>query len=224
MIALAQGGVTGSGVGRGGNKLADYLPLAQSDFIFAVIAEELGLAGVVLVIVLFALVVQRAFAIGRQAIVLERVFGGLAAQGIGIWFGAQSFINMGVNLGVLPTKGLTLPLLSYGGSGVLLNLVSVCNSEDPKVLWGFISRYVPNATPATEPFLDRLVGRCLRRLLVSRSGVGAELIAHVRQTFRWAFALIGLAGRRTVARHVHCQQSVVILGDRDRLHAIGLPT
>jgi len=90
-----------------------------------VIAEELGLVGVTFVIFLFALVVQRAFAIGRQAIVLERVFGGLAAQGIGIWLGVQSFINMGVNMGLLPTKGLTLPMMSFGGSGILANCVAL---------------------------------------------------------------------------------------------------
>jgi cell division protein FtsW len=74
---------------------------------------------------LFAVVIQRCFEIGRQAIAMERVFSGLVAQGVGIWFGAQSFINMGVCLGLLPTKGLTLPLVSYGGSGIVMNLCAL---------------------------------------------------------------------------------------------------
>jgi cell division protein FtsW len=91
----------------------------------AVIGEELGFVGVMLMIVLFAIVVQRCFEIGRQAIAMERVFGGLVAQGVGIWFGVQAFINIGVCLGLLPTKGLTLPLVSYGGSGIVMNLVAL---------------------------------------------------------------------------------------------------
>jgi len=90
-----------------------------------VIAEELGFAGVVTVIVLFAILIQRAFAIGRQAVVLERNYAALVAQGIAIWFGVQSFINMGVNMGLLPTKGLTLPMMSFGGSGILANCVAI---------------------------------------------------------------------------------------------------
>ena len=82
-------------------------------------------ASVLAVIVLFALVVQRAFAIGRQSLLLERAYGGLVAQGIGIWIGVQAFINMGVNMGLLPTKGLTLPLMSFGGSGILANCVAL---------------------------------------------------------------------------------------------------
>ncbi|MCE1185273.1 MAG: FtsW/RodA/SpoVE family cell cycle protein, partial [Rhodocyclales bacterium] len=77
------------------------------------------------VVVLFAVLVQRCFAIGRQAIVLERTYPALVAQGIGIWLGVQSFINMGVNMGLLPTKGLTLPLMSFGGSGILANCVTL---------------------------------------------------------------------------------------------------
>ena len=89
------------------------------------IAEELGFFGVLAVIALFALVVQRAFAIGRQAVALERLYPALVAQGIGIWIGIQGFINMGVNMGLLPTKGLTLPLMSFGGSGILSNCVAL---------------------------------------------------------------------------------------------------
>jgi len=102
-----------------------YLPEAHTDFIMAVIGEELGLVGVLVVLGLFYWLVKRAFDIGRQAIALDQFFAGLAAKGIGIWIGVQTFINMGVNLGLLPTKGLTLPLMSYGGSGVLINCVGL---------------------------------------------------------------------------------------------------
>ena len=89
------------------------------------IGEELGFVGVLVVILLFYWIVRRAFEIGRQALALDRTFAGLMAKGIGIWFGSQAFINMGVNLGLLPTKGLTLPLVSYGGSGILLNCIAL---------------------------------------------------------------------------------------------------
>jgi len=124
LIAFGRGEWFGVGLGASVEKLF-YLPEAHTDFLLAVIAEELGFLGVLAVIAMFALLVQRAFAIGRQALLLERVFAGLAAQGIGIWFGVQSFINMGVNTGLLPTKGLTLPLMSYGGSGILANCVAL---------------------------------------------------------------------------------------------------
>jgi len=103
----------------------NWLPEAHTDFLLAVIGEEFGLVGVTLVIVLFFWMVRRMMLIGRQAIALERVFAGLVAQGVAVWMGFQAFINMGVNLGALPTKGLTLPLMSYGGSAVLVNLVAV---------------------------------------------------------------------------------------------------
>ena len=124
LIAFGRGEWFGVGLGASVEKLF-YLPEAHTDFLLAVIAEELGFVGVLAVVVLFGLLVQRAFAVGRQALLIDRVFSGLAAQGIGIWLGVQAFINMGVNLGVLPTKGLTLPLMSFGGSGIVANCVAL---------------------------------------------------------------------------------------------------
>ena len=114
----------GQGLGSSVEKL-HYLPEAHTDFLLAVIGEELGFVGVALVIVAFFWLTRRCFLIGRQAIALDRVFAGLYAQGIGIWMGGQAFINMGVNLGALPTKGLTLPLMSFGGSAILMNCVAL---------------------------------------------------------------------------------------------------
>jgi cell division protein FtsW len=124
LIAFGRGEWLGVGLGASVEKLF-YLPEAHTDFLLAVIAEELGFAGVALVIALFAWIVVRAFAIGRQASLHERHFAALAAQGIGVWIGFQALINMGVNVGLLPTKGLTLPLMSYGGSGLLVNFVAL---------------------------------------------------------------------------------------------------
>ncbi|RJG09425.1 putative lipid II flippase FtsW [Massilia cavernae] len=124
LIAFGRGEFFGVGLGASVEKL-HYLPEAHTDFIMAVIGEELGLAGVLVVIAMFYWLVKRAFDIGRQAIAIDQTFAGLAAKGIGIWIGVQTFINMGVNLGLLPTKGLTLPLMSYGGSGVLINCVGL---------------------------------------------------------------------------------------------------
>jgi cell division protein FtsW len=120
LIAFGRGEWLGVGLGASVEKLF-YLPEAHTDFLLAVIAEELGFAGVALVIALFVTMIVRAFAIGRQAAALERNFPALVAQGIGLWLGVQAIINMGVNMGVLPTKGLTLPLLSFGGSGIAAN-------------------------------------------------------------------------------------------------------
>ena len=124
LIAFGRGEWFGVGLGASVEKLF-YLPEAHTDFLLAVIAEELGFAGVLAVIALFGIVVARAFAIGRQAALLERPFAALTAQGIGLWLGVQAIINMGVNMGVLPTKGLTLPLLSFGGSSIVATLVAV---------------------------------------------------------------------------------------------------
>ena len=124
LIALGRGEIFGVGLGGSVEKL-HWLPEAHTDFLVAVIGEEFGLIGVLALIVLFLWMTRRIIHIGRQAVALERVFAGLVAQGVGIWMGFQGFINMGVNLGALPTKGLTLPLMSYGGSAILVNLVAL---------------------------------------------------------------------------------------------------
>jgi len=124
LIAFGRGEIFGQGLGSSVEKL-HYLPEAHTDFLLAVIGEELGFIGVACVIVAFFWLARRLFHIGRQAIALDRVFAGLYAQGIGIWMGGQAFINMGVNLGVLPTKGLTLPLMSFGGSAIVMNMVAL---------------------------------------------------------------------------------------------------
>ena len=124
LIAFGRGEWFGVGLGASVEKLF-YLPEAHTDFLLAVIAEELGLVGVAVVIGLFLWLVLRAFAIGRQAALRERHFSALVAQGIGIWIGFQALINMGVNMGLLPTKGLTLPLMSFGGTGLLVNFAAL---------------------------------------------------------------------------------------------------
>jgi cell division protein FtsW len=141
LIAFGRGEWFGVGLGSSVEKLL-YLPEAHTDFLLAVIAEELGFVGVVLVIALFSWILVRAYAIGRQALHLEKPFAALAAHGIGIWIGVQAFINVGVNMGVLPTKGLTLPLLSFGGSGIVANCVAIAillriDFENRRLLRGF---------------------------------------------------------------------------------------
>ena len=124
LIAFGRGELFGVGLGGSVEKL-NYLPEAHTDFLLAVIGEELGFVGVLTVVLLFYWLVKRAFDIGRQAIAMDMTFAGLVAKGVGIWIGVQAFINMGVNLGLLPTKGLTLPLMSYGGSGVMINCIGL---------------------------------------------------------------------------------------------------
>lgn len=124
LIAFGRGEWFGVGLGGSVEKL-HYLPEAHTDFLLAVIGEELGLVGVLVVIVLFYWLVKRGFEIGRQAIALDRVFSGLVAKGISLWIGFQAFVNMGVNVGLLPTKGLTLPLMSYGGTSLIVNCVAI---------------------------------------------------------------------------------------------------
>jgi cell division protein FtsW len=124
LIAIGRGEIFGVGLGGSVEKL-HWLPEAHTDFLMAVIGEEFGFVGVICVIGLFLWLTRRMMHIGRQAIALDRVFAGLVAQGVGIWMGFQAFINMGVNLGALPTKGLTLPLMSYGGSAIIINLVAI---------------------------------------------------------------------------------------------------
>lgn len=124
LIAVGRGEWTGVGLGGSIEKL-HYLPEAHTDFIIAVIGEELGFVGLLMVMLLFAYIVRKAFVIANRANLLERPFGGLLAQGVGLWLAVQAFINIGVCLGVLPTKGLTLPLVSYGGSGLIMNLCAI---------------------------------------------------------------------------------------------------
>lgn len=124
LIAIGRGEIFGVGLGGSVEKL-HWLPEAHTDFLLAVIGEEFGLVGVLTLIVLFFWLTRRIMHIGRQAIALDRVFSGLVAQGVAMWMGFQAFINMGVNLGALPTKGLTLPLMSFGGSAILMNLVAL---------------------------------------------------------------------------------------------------
>lgn len=124
LIAFGRGEWFGVGLGASVQKLY-YLPAAHTDFIFAVTAEELGLLGVLVVIVLFGILVTRAFLISRQAERVGLLYGARLAQGVGLLLGLQAIINMGVNMGALPTKGLTLPFLSYGGSSILTSFIAV---------------------------------------------------------------------------------------------------
>ena len=124
LIAFGRGEIFGVGLGGSVEKL-QYLPEAHTDFILAVLGEEFGFVGVTLVIVLFAYLVLRMFGIAKESIQNKKHFAALMAQGVGLWFGIQGIINMGVNLGLFPTKGLTLPLLSYGGSSILMNMIAL---------------------------------------------------------------------------------------------------
>lgn len=137
LIAFGRGELFGVGLGGSVEKL-NYLPEAHTDFIMAVIAEETGFAGVILVLFIFYWLIRRAFEIGRQAIKLERYFAGLLAEGVGLWYGVQVIINVGVASGALPTKGLTLPFVSFGGSALLSSMIAIglllCVDRENKIL------------------------------------------------------------------------------------------
>ena len=124
LIAFGRGEIFGAGLGGSVEKL-NYLPEAHTDFIFAVVGEELGFVGVVAVLLLYYCLIRRAFEIGRIAVKMDNIFSGLVAQGVGIWIGVQVCINVGVATGIFPTKGLTLPLMSYGGSAILATLCGI---------------------------------------------------------------------------------------------------
>ena len=119
LIAIGRGELFGVGLGASVQKLF-YLPEAYTDFLFAILAEELGLVGVLVVMGLYMVIVWRSFRIAARAEWLEMKFAAYLAYGIGLWFGIQALVNIGVNMGVLPTKGLTLPLMSYGGSSMVV--------------------------------------------------------------------------------------------------------
>lgn len=124
LIALGRGEVFGVGLGGSWEKL-HWLSEAHTDFLTAIIGEEFGLVGIASLIFMFFWITRRIMLIGRQAIALDRVFSGLVAQGVALWLGFQAFFNIGVNLGALPTKGLTLPFMSYGGSAIMMNIVAI---------------------------------------------------------------------------------------------------
>jgi cell division protein FtsW len=124
LIAIGQGQLFGVGLGESVQKLF-YLPEAHTDFVFAVTAEEFGLMGSLAVIGLYLALTWRALLLARRAAKREQLFGAYLAFGIGVWIGLQAFINMGVNMGVLPTKGLTLPLMSYGGSSLIVSCAAI---------------------------------------------------------------------------------------------------
>ncbi|WP_423063050.1 putative lipid II flippase FtsW [Candidiatus Paracoxiella cheracis] len=124
LIAFGRGGLFGVGLGNSVQKLY-YLPEAHTDFLFAVLAEELGLVGELIVVALFTALVIRIFMLARRAQLTNDPFSAYVAYGVGLWIGLQTMINMGVNVGILPTKGLTLPFISYGGSSMLVNCVVI---------------------------------------------------------------------------------------------------
>jgi cell division protein FtsW len=124
LIAIGSGELTGVGLGNSMQKLF-YLPEAHTDFVFAVLAEEFGLLGSLALVALFAALIWRALLVARQAALLDRMFQAYLAFGFSVWLGAQVFINIGVNMGILPTKGLTLPLVSYGRSSLIITLIAI---------------------------------------------------------------------------------------------------
>ena len=124
LMAIGSGGVLGKGLGASTTKLS-YLPEAHTDFIFAILAEELGIFGVIFTIVLFYLFVKKCFFVGDKSFRLGLIFQGYLSYAIGIFIALQAFLNMSVNIGIVPTKGLALPLFSYGGSNYLVSILSI---------------------------------------------------------------------------------------------------
>ncbi|MCF6287689.1 MAG: putative lipid II flippase FtsW [Proteobacteria bacterium] len=124
LIAIGSGKFSGIGIGGSVQKLF-YLPEAHTDFIFSVYAEEMGFIGVILLITIYLVLISRIFSISKQAYVYGKDFASFACAGIGVWIALQTFLSMGVNLGLLPTKGLTLPFISSGGSAIMMNLLSL---------------------------------------------------------------------------------------------------
>ncbi len=124
LIAFGRGGWFGTGLGEGVQKLF-YLPEAHTDFLFAVLGEELGFFGIILVLGLYSILVYRGFIIGLNAYMQDRLYAAFTAYGITFWVGMQASINIGVNAGLLPTKGLTLPLMSYGGASIVVNCMAI---------------------------------------------------------------------------------------------------
>jgi cell division protein FtsW len=140
LIAIGRGEWLGVGLGNSVQKLF-YLPEAHTDFVFAVFAEEFGLLGSVLIIGLFLALLVRVFGLARRAVASERHFEAYLAIGIGTWLGLQAFINLGVNMGLLPTKGLTLPLISYGRSSLIVTMAAIA------LLFRIHHELVVDATP-----------------------------------------------------------------------------
>ena len=141
LMAIGRGGWFGVGLGASLEKRF-YLPEAHTDFILAVIGEEFGFIGIMVLMFCYIWLMVRAFSIGKQARDLELFYSSFVAKGIGIWIGIQSFFNIGVNIGLLPTKGLTLPLLSYGGSAIIVILICIAlllrvDYENRRVMRGF---------------------------------------------------------------------------------------
>ncbi len=124
LIAFGRGGWLGMGLGGSVQKLL-YLPEPHTDFLYAVLAEELGLVGGLTVLIFFSVLVMRILLMGRKAVLKGQLFAGFVAYGIALWFGIQAMINIGVNIGVLPTKGLTLPLMSYGSCSIIVGLMAL---------------------------------------------------------------------------------------------------
>jgi cell division protein FtsW len=149
LIAIGSGGISGVGLGSSVQKLF-YLPEAHTDFLFAVLSEELGLIGALILVLTYAFIVWRSFRLAQLADAQGNRFASFIALGIGIWIGLQSFINMGVNMGVLPTKGITLPMMSYGGSSALVFTATF--SLLLRVEWE-VRQYARPLVPAVTPLI-----------------------------------------------------------------------